>query len=302
MEASARTGGLIRRRLPVVLVAFALVGGVAACRPGTRPPVTTPTTTDPGGPPTTDPGPGPGGGRLPLNANDNARGSYAVTTMTNAGGSTVWRPTTLGANGVKHPIFVWGTGATANPARYNDHFTQMASHGFVVISPNTTNVNANLLKSSLSWIIAQNSAPGSVFNGKLNTSEIAMGGHSLGSVSTFNAEQTLNNLKTTIHIAGGSFDGQGSSKVKTPTAYMCGGSGDIAKPQCDTDFNNVRSQPTYYTVLRGIDHIGAARAALPAMIAWLRWHLNGETNRKAQFSPGGTYFSGIFESKVKNWN
>jgi hypothetical protein len=270
MESSARTSGRIRYRLPVVLVALALVGGVAACRP--RPPTgtTTTTTEDPGGPTTTQQPGEPTGGRLPLNANDGARGQYPVTTMT-------------------------------NPARYNDHFTQMASHGFVIISPNTTQVNDRLLKSSLSWIIAQNTAAGSVFNGKLNTSEIAMGGHSLGSVSTFNAEATLNNLKTTIHIAGGSFDGMGSSKVKTPTAYMCGGANDIAKPQCDVDFQRA-TQPTYYTVLRGASHTAAARSALPAMIAWLRWHLNGETNRKAQFSPGGTYFQGIFQSQVKNWN
>src|SRR4051812_39082415 len=206
MEKSARTGRLIRRRLPVVLVALALVGGLAACPPPTPPPVTTPTTTDPDGPPTPDPGPGPGGGRLPLNANDSGNGSFAVTIDANGGNSRVWRPTNLGQNGIKHPIFVWGTGATAMPNRYDDHFRQMASHGFVIISPNSSNVNANLLKGSLSWIIAQNSAPGSVYFGKLNTSEIAMGGHSLGSVSTFNAEQTLNNLKTTIHIAGGSFD------------------------------------------------------------------------------------------------
>ena len=44
------------------------------------------------------------------------------------------------------------------------------------------------------------------------------------------------------------------------------------------------------------------RNALPAMNAWLRWHLNGETNRKAEFSPGGKYFSGIWSSQVKNWN
>src|SRR5690606_27927559 len=132
------------------------------------------------------------------------------------------RPTNLGQNGVKHPIFVWGTGSTTQPSAYRFHFTRMASHGFVIISPNSASVNDTLMKNSLNWIVGQNTAPGSVFNGKLDTAHIGMGGHSLGSIATFNAEATLTNLTTTIHIGGGSFDGQGSRKVKTPTAYMCG--------------------------------------------------------------------------------
>jgi hypothetical protein len=149
--------------------------------------------------------------------------------------------------------------------------------------------------------MAESCRAGSVYAGKLNVGKIAMGGHSLGSVSTFDAEQNETRLTTTIHIAGGSFDGQGSRKVKTPTAYMCGASGDIALPQCQADFRAVGSQPTYYTELQGTGHIDAARKALPAMIGWLRWHLNGETGLKASFSPGGQFFTGIFRSQVKNW-
>ena len=223
--------------------------------------------------------------------------------METIAGNVVFRPTTLGQNGVKHPIFIWGTGAGAAPSRYEDHFTQMASHGFVVVSPNKTMKTGADLRASLTWILQQANAAGSQFSGKLDTANIAMGGHSQGSTSTFDAEATLSNLKTTIHIAGGSFDGQGSSKVKTPTMYMCGET-DIAKTNCDRDFAAMRTggPPTYYSVMQGVDHIQAARRANPAMIAWLRWHLAGETQWKAKFSPGGEYFTGIFRSQVKNWN
>jgi hypothetical protein len=284
--------------VPVLLVVAALSMTIA-CRPGTRPPRTT--TTYPTAPSSTEPGEPGEGGHLPLQANTDADGPYAVTVTGNAGAnSTVFRPTTLGENGVKHPIFVWGTGSTTQPSAYNFHFRRMASHGFVIISPNSASVNATLLRSSLTWIIGQNSAPGSVFNGKLNTSKIAMGGHSLGSTATFDAEATLTNLTTTIHIAGGSFDGAGSRKVKTPTAYICGET-DLALTNCQRDFQNVGSQPTFFSVLNGTDHIYAARNALPGMIAWLRLYLNDETARRAQFSPGGLYFQGIWKSQVKNW-
>ena len=287
----------VRWLAPVTALGLTMV--LAACP--ARPPRTTTTTTtyDPTAP-TTEPTE-PGEGSLP-DAAVEGNGPFAVTVDGNAGaGSTVFRPTNLGQGGVKHPIFVWGTGATSTPAQYRDHFSRMASHGFVIISPNTGSVTAGRLTQSLNWIVAQNSAAG-IYNGKLNTSKIAMGGHSLGSTSTFDAERTATNLTTTIHIAGGSFDGQGSSKVKTPTAYICG-STDFALTNCQRDYQNMRAggQPLFFSVMQGVDHIQAARRALPAMIAWLRWHLAGE-NRKAEFSPGGKFFSGIFRSQVKNWN
>jgi hypothetical protein len=260
-----------------------------------------------GGTATTGGASGSGGGTsvgtLPPVTDVGKAGPYAVTTDGKAGAnSTVWRPTDLGKDGVKHPIFVWGTGSTALPSRYQDHFTHVASHGFVVISPNSSSVTEALLKASLDWIIAQNTAAGSPYEGKLNTAKVAMGGHSLGSIGTFNAEATETRLTTTIHIAGGSFDAMGSSKVKTPTAYICGANGDIALPQCQVDFQNVKTQPTFYSELQGIDHVGAARSALPGITAWLRWHLAGETNRKAEFTPpAGQFAQGIWKSQVKNW-
>jgi hypothetical protein len=244
----------------------------------------------------------PSSGSLPPVTSVDQNGPYTVTIDQNAGASSwVFRPTELGKDGVKHPIFVWGTGATSVPSQYTDHFTRVASHGFVVISPNSPQVNATLMKASLDWILSQNDAAGGVYYQKLNTTKVAMGGHSLGSISTFDAEATETRLTTTIHIAGGSFDGAGSSKVKTPTAYICGASGDIALSNCQRDFQSVQSEPTFYSELQGVGHVDCARAALPGMVAWLRWHLAGEVDRKAMFTSGGQFFGGIWKSQTKNW-
>jgi len=310
---------VLRKRLLVGLIAALAVGcesgsasedeGIVeadtlaqvACQDGG----TTEPDDDAGEPPVGTPadGGGIGGGKLPPVTSLSAKGPFNVTIDQRGGGNTwIFHPTELGRGGVKHPVFVWGTGATSVPRQYTDHFNLIASHGFVVISPNTGSVNGNLLKNALNWIIAQNTAPGSKFNGKLDTTKIAMGGHSLGSVSTFDAEATETRLTTTLHIAGGSFDGRGSSKVRTPTAYLCGAAGDIALPQCKVDFQRVGSQPTFYSELQQTGHIDAARKGLPAMVGWLRWHLAGETQWKKDFSPGGQFFQGIFKSQVKNWN
>jgi hypothetical protein len=286
--------------LPAVLVTAAMLA--AACmRP---PPRTTTTTTTQGGGPTSSLPP-TGGGRLPLTNNTDADGPFPTTVDGSAGAnSTVFRPTNLGQDGIKHPIFVWGTGGGSQPSSYNFHFRRLASHGFVIISPNSANVTGQMLQNSLTWIINQNSAVGSVYYGKLDTSRIGMGGHSIGSIATFDAEGRENRLTTTIHVSGGSFDGQGASKIKTPTAFMCGADDTLAGANCTRDFNNTRTpgNPTFFSMLAGTDHIYAARNALPGINAWLRLYLNGETDRKAEFSPGGRYFSGIWSSKVKNWN
>ena len=89
---------------------------------------------------------------------------------------------------------------------------------------------------------------GSLYYQKLDTAHVAMGGHSLGSISTFDRETMESRLTTTIHIAGGSFDGAGSSKVKTPTAYICGDT-DIARENCERDFAMVGTQPTFFSIL-----------------------------------------------------
>src|SRR5262245_40047859 len=189
-------------------------------------------------------GAAPMGGTLPPVMSTAEDGPFDVTVDEDGGANSwVFHPTTMGENGLKHPIFVWGTGATSVPSQYMDHFTRMASHGFVIISPNNPSVTAQALKASLDWILMENERSGSPFYQKLDATKIAMGGHSLGSVATFNQEQMEMRLTTTIHIAGGSMDGMGSSKVKTPTAYICGDT-DIARTNCERDFDRVEDQPT----------------------------------------------------------
>src|SRR5262249_35920213 len=74
---------------------------------------------------------GAGMGTLPPVMSVDMDGPFAVTIDVNAGANSwVFRPMELGKGGVKHPIFVWGTGATSVPMQYTDHFTRVASHGF----------------------------------------------------------------------------------------------------------------------------------------------------------------------------
>lgn len=233
--------------------------------------------------------------------------------------SGLWYPD---VDGETFPVFVWGCGGGSQPRAYVDHFNQLASWGFVIIAQVSTG-NGTELVNALDWIIQQNQNPRSPLYQKINVNKVAAGGHSLGSISTFNFADDPR-LTTTIHVAGGhggtgggsgaggcspggcggspSFGGSGPENLRNPTAYICGandtlGATDNAK--LDYEVTNV---PVFFTIMTGVDHIMAARQGLPAITAWLLWYLKDETQRQADFlNPGGEFQTGIFTSQTKNW-
>lgn len=246
--------------------------------------------------------PPPTGGTLPPVNSVDADGPFATTVTQSTGPSrNAWvvRPTTLGANGLKHPVFIWGPGAGTGPAEYEFHLRRLASHGFVVFSQ-TSSSSGSEMTAAMTWLISENSRATSPYYQKLDTTRIAAGGHSRGSIASF-AIAADPRLTTTIHISGGSFDGSGSDNLRKPAAYMCGGADTLALPNCDRDYANT-DVPVFYTVMANVDHIQAAREALPAITAWLRWHIGGETFRRDMFLATNCAFcSGKWSSKHKNW-
>jgi hypothetical protein len=243
-----------------------------------------------------------GGGTLPPVSSVDADGPFATNAATNTGPARagwVVHPATLGANGLKHPVFIWGPGAGTGPSNYDFHLRRIASHGFIVYSETSTSSGSEM-KAAIDWLIAENGRPASPYYQKIDTARIAAGGHSRGSVGTF-AIASDPRLKTTIHVAGGSFDGQGSRNLRKPAAYICGSEDTTATPNCRNDYT-ATTTPVFFTVITGATHINAAREGLPAIVAWLRWHLADETDRRASFlAPGGAFTTGKWVSQQKNW-
>jgi len=255
--------------------------------------------TDAGPGPGPDAGPQPGGGSLPPVTSVEVNGPFPVTIEQNVGPNRGWvvRPTNLGQNGLKHPIFTWGAGAGTNASNYRDHLTRIASHGFVV-EAHASNGNGSDHRGAIDWLVAQNNNRNSPYYQKLDITKIASGGHSQGSISTF-AMADDPRLSTTIHVAGGSFDGNGYRKLRNPTAMFLGQNDTLATPNGERDYQR-STVPTFLTVMSGVDHIQAARQALGPTVAWLRWHLAGETERRAQFVGANCeYCRGKYRSQSK---
>jgi hypothetical protein len=247
-------------------------------------------------------GPSTPGGTLPPVTSVETDGPFATTIVQSTGPARsgwIGRPTTLGENGLKHPIFIWGPGAGAGPSNYEWLLRRLASHGFVVYSEVSTNTGSEM-KAAIDWIIAENSRSTSPYYQKLDITKIAAGGHSRGSISTFGVASDPR-LTTTIHVAGGSFDGSGPSNLRKPAAYFCGEADTTATPNCRRDYTNT-TVPVFFTVMDNVGHTDAARSSLSATVAWLRWHLGGEANRRSMFLDPACYFcAGMWESQSKNW-
>ncbi|KJS33726.1 MAG: hypothetical protein VR64_00395 [Desulfatitalea sp. BRH_c12] len=225
-------------------------------------------------------------------------GPYATTQNLRSGpsgDSGLFYPTGTGP----FPILVFGCGAGTNPDSYVDHGNYIASWGFIVVIETSTNSGTELTD-AITWLSGQNTNSRSVLYQKCNMAKVAAGGHSRGSIGTF-AIASDPRLSTTIHVAGGSFDGQGAYNLRNPAAYICGEADTLATPNAETDYQRT-TVPVFMTVMDDVDHMAAAREGLPAICAWLLWHLSGETERQGDFlNSDGVFATGKWDSKSKNW-
>lgn len=250
----------------------------------------------------TDPvGPvGPVGPVEPAITDFNGDGPYATANDQNSGAS--------GASGVHYPanldegpfpLFVWGAGAGTGPRQYIDHMNRIASYGFICIS--NASDGGNMHTQALNWIKQQNQNSSSKFYQKVDLTQIAVGGHSLGSMSTF-AIAANTDLNTTIHVAGGSFNGNGGRNLKKP-ALMITGETDFLRSDVESEYRNTNSVPVFFTMMDGVDHIMCAREALPIMCAWLRWFLYEEDGIADIFlDRNGEFCTGKHNCDFKGWD
>jgi pimeloyl-ACP methyl ester carboxylesterase len=212
-------------------------------------------------------------------------------------------PQEIGQNGVLSPIVIWGNGATVtSPTVYGTLLNHIASHGFAVLAYNTTPQGSDMT-AAIDWMVAENTRQGSTFYGTLDTSKIAAMGHSAGSLAAF-AIANDPRLTTTMHLDGGTMSPHTDlQNLRQPAAFICGDSGgdglvtgDVARPNCDSDFMMATTAVWYGDVI-GASHLTVAsapatdpkmQAFLGATAAWLRWQLASDQTMKPYFVPAST--------------
>ena len=239
---------------------------------------------------------------LPPVKGDGTSGSFMVTTQmsTGPGGNyTLYYPTSIATDGYLHPSLVWGNGALATPSNYTTLLDTIASNGFVIIEYNAT-PNGQQMIDAIDWLVAQDAMQGSVLYQHLATGSISAGGHSAGSIATFDAAADPR-LVTTVHLSGGTMSPHTDlANLRHAALFVCGDTptgaglttGDVANPNCEYDFENA-TVPVFYGMLKGASHLSTYDGIgddtqrtqfARAIIAWLGWKLAGQQSLASTFA------------------
>ena len=212
-----------------------------------------------------------------------------------AGGETctLFRPgASLGKDGFKHPIAVWGNGILTTPDLYTETLSLFASHGFVVIACDSSSPERPCLNACMDWLVQQNGT--GAMAGKLDTTKEITLGYSWGggaSIDTANRP----NVKATVSFHGmpprDSADPW--SVMKSPLLlFTSTGDSFVSADGFVTPNYNSSKVPTFCATLNeDVDHLyiidpplgaSAIKERGPA-VAWMRYWACGDQNAKKFF-------------------
>jgi hypothetical protein len=201
---------------------------------------------------------------------------------------TMFRPTNMAEVDLCHPVITWGNGTGATPNMYGTLLKNFASHGFVVIASNNTNVARGTpapMVVGVTWVLQQNEDPSSVLYHRIDTTHIGATGHSQGAMATTQASGD-SHITTSVPIEGAS----AQRNLHGPAMFFCGGQDTVVG--CDgakSALTAVTTLPAMYAELIAVDHGSwmsrgsTLSAADTAFTAWMRVHLMGDTELRSWF-------------------
>ena len=244
----------------------------------------------------TNPGGGGGNGNptgsgFPGVSSFSADGPFATTNGSAGFSCTVYRPRTLGADGVKHPIIVWGNGTGASPTTYRSLLDHWASHGFVVIAANTSNPGTGTqMRGCIDYIVDQNNRSTGTYANKLDINRIGAAGHSQGGGGSIMTGQDSRVSVTapfqpyTIEL-GHSRSSQ--SNQNGPMFLMTGGVDVIAGPTLNAlPVFSRANVPVFWGERRTASHfepVGNGGDFRGPSTAWFRYHLMDDQSAESVF-------------------
>jgi hypothetical protein len=133
-----------------------------------------------------------------------AKGPFAdakmFTNMGPNGNYTVFRAdASLGKNGFRHPIAAWGNGISTTPEQYAQTLTLVATHGFVIVACNDTQVERPCMSAGVDWLIGEEAS--GPMKGKLDITREVTIGYSWGGGGAIDTADRAN-VKATVSLHG----------------------------------------------------------------------------------------------------
>ena len=216
------------------------------------------------------------------------------------------------SNDQKHAVVVWGPGGGTKPGAYEGMIRRLASHGFVVIALKESPGDASQAIKAIDWMDQQNKDSNSPLYNKLDLNTVGCSGHSMGGLESEQAVIKDKRVLTAFLNNSGDWNGNGANKVPTDRsiAILYGEVG-MEKDNAKNDYNNqgVRAPACLIEMNGGprnseggYGHGSGSWDGMAATVAWMRWHLGGETERKADFvGSTGKYIDGSIIGKQGHW-
>jgi dienelactone hydrolase len=236
-------------------------------------------------------------------------GSYSTTGEAAFGAPryVLHRPAALDAFPArdKMPVVVWGNGgcAIANE-RIGGFLGTIASHGFLVIT--TTSLEgeerrsqtADDLRGAIDWAFAENARAGSLLQGKVDTSQVAVMGQSCGgmlsiSLGTDPRVKTIGVLNSGVQAPGGNADPTRATtddlpKLHGPALFINGHDRDFLQDVSRDNYDRISHVPAFYGARHGaghtatVYHVGGGEYANVAS-NWLKYHFKGDAEAGKMF-------------------
>ena len=210
------------------------------------------------------------------------------------------------SNDKKHGVIVWGPGGGTEPGAYEGIIRRLASHGFVVIAISSSPGDASKAIAALNWLDNKNKANNDPLSGKLDMNTVGCSGHSMGGLESEQAIIKDRRVKTSILNNSGDLGHTAMGNVPTDrTIAIVYGNNGMERPNAEADYGNPAVKaPACLIMMDGADHGHGSGPwdGMSATVAWFRWHLGGESFRKADFvGTSGKYINGPIPGGRGNW-
>ena len=231
------------------------------------------------------------------------------------GGGILAYPEQL-SNDQKHAVVVWGPGGGTEPGAYGGIIRRLASHGFVVIALRESPGNATQAIPALNWLEKKNNDPNDPLYQKLDMTKVGCSGHSMGGLESEQALIKDDRVITAMLNNSGDLGHTAMSQVSAgKTVGIVYGEGGMERPNAEADYNNqgVKAPACLIKMTGGQGnecqqgecgwgHGSGPWGGMAATVAWMRWHLGGEDNRKADFvGTSGRYINGEIIGERGHW-
>ena len=218
---------------------------------------------------------------------------------------TIYRPEDLKKFSAKNPlpiIVMSGPGCDYDGDSYRPFWTEVASYGYVVIASGLPVKDgyraamgfnkATSYEAALAWAEKENARKDSKYYGKLAPDNAAAMGQSCGGFLTASYMNDPRMKCLMFWNAGGTPTGENAAQPSCPVAYFSADN-DMALAGALASYNAVTDVPVFFGKcdIPGDAHGGTFREVNggpygKAAVAWLNWHLKGQTKYAKNFVPG----------------